>query len=72
MCELWMTLTLESYYIFLVRKMHKLTVQIDDTKGMDPMQNLPKTRFSSMILKSVIGQEKANAVLHSMSMSVIP
>jgi hypothetical protein len=52
--------------------MHKLTVQIDDTKGIDPMQNLPKTKFSSMILKSVIGQEKANAVLHSMSMSVIP
>jgi len=25
-----------------------------------------------MILKSVIGQDKANAVLHSMSMSIIP
>lgn len=52
--------------------MYKLTVEIDDTKGIDPMQNLPKTKFSAMILKSVIGQDKANAVLHSMSMTVIP
>ena len=52
--------------------MDKLKVEIDDSKGIDPMQNLPKTKFSSMILKSVIGQEKANAVLHSMSMAVIP
>lgn len=36
------------------------------------MQNLPKTKFSAGILRSVIGENRANRVLESMSMSVIP
>lgn len=40
--------------------------------GVDPMQNLPKTKFSAGILRSVIGENRANRVLESMSMAVIP
>ena len=40
--------------------------------GLDPMQNRDKTKFSAQILKSVIGETRANRVLESMSMAVIP
>ena len=50
------------------------TQQSDELEnlGADPMQNLPKTKFSAGILRSVIGENRANRVLESMSMSVIP
>jgi len=50
------------------------SIKIDDTdaNGMDPMQNLPTNKFSKQILKSVIGETRANQVLTSISMSIIP
>jgi hypothetical protein len=50
--------------------MEKLTLKDDD--GTDPMKDMPTTKFSKGILKSVIGETRANQVLCSMSMSVIP
>jgi len=38
-------------------------LQIDETAVNDPMKDLPKPKFSKMILKSVIGDERANKVL---------
>jgi hypothetical protein len=32
----------------------------------------PRTRFTERILKQVIGQERANAALQSLSMGLIP
>jgi len=43
---------------------------VDD--GRDPMSNVPTNKFSKQILKSVIGETRANQVLCSMSMTVIP
>ena len=45
---------------------------VADDNGADPMINMPSTKFSKGILKSVIGETRANQVLCSMSMSVIP
>ena len=41
----------------------------DDT---DFGKNLPSSKFSSAILKSIVGDERANNVLTSMSMNLIP
>ena len=40
--------------------------------GADPMNNMPAPKFTKQILKSVIGENRANQVLQSMSMSIIP
>ena len=42
-------------------------LKLNDDTVQDPMSNMPKTKFSSMILKSVIGEARANQVLTSMS-----
>ena len=47
-------------------------LQIKDDSGIDPMKDLPAPKFSKGILKSVIGENRANQVLQSMSMSIIP
>lgn len=47
-------------------------LKIDENAVDDPMKQMPKTKFSQLILKSVIGDERANKVLQSMSMTVIP
>ena len=39
----------------------KLTV--DETAANDPMKQMPKPKFSQLILKSVIGDDRANKVL---------
>jgi hypothetical protein len=44
----------------------------DEGQGGDPMSNLPAPKFTKQILKSVIGENRANQVLQSMSMSIIP
>ena len=36
---------------------------IDHDSGVDPMRDLPSPKFSQKILKSVIGDAKANQVL---------
>lgn len=38
----------------------------------DPMKQLPQTKYQKHMLKSVIGETRANQVLTSMSMSIIP
>jgi len=43
---------------------------VDD--GTDPMKDLPSTKFSKQILKSVIGETRANQVMTSLSMAIIP
>ncbi len=43
-----------------------------DDNGSDPMANVPTNKFSRQILRSVIGENRANKVLQSMSMAVIP
>jgi len=43
-----------------MEKLLKEKLKINDDSGMDPMSNMPKTKFSSMILKSVIGEARAN------------
>ena len=40
--------------------------------GGDPNANAPQPKFTKQILKSVIGESRANQVLQSMSMSIIP
>lgn len=43
-----------------------------DADAVSPVQKKnPRTRFTEKILKSVIGQERANAALASLSMGVI-
>lgn len=43
-----------------------------DSDAVSPVQKKnPRTRFTEKILKSVIGQERANAALASLSMGVI-
>lgn len=45
-------------------------VDADDVQ--DPMKRMPKTKFSQQILKSIIGDTRANQVLTSFSMNIIP
>ena len=40
--------------------------------GADPMIELPTNRYGQCILKRVVGEERANAVLQSMSMTILP
>ena len=47
-------------------------IQLEDDNGADPMRNMPAPKFTKQILKSVIGENRANQVLQSMSMSIIP
>ena len=49
-----------------------ITLNDKDDVGIDPMTNLPSNKFSKQILKSVIGEARANQVLTSISMSIIP
>ena len=51
--------------------MDKLNLSENDL-GEDPMSNLPAPKFTKQILRSVIGENRANQVLQSMSMSIIP
>lgn len=51
--------------------MESIKIDANDL-GIDPMQNLPTNKFSEQILKSVIGENRANQVLTSISMSIIP
>lgn len=47
----------------------------DMAEFIDPMQaqfNLPSNKYSQCILKRVVGDDRAHAVLQSMSMTVIP
>ena len=50
--------------------MNKL--EFDHNSGIDPMRDLPSPKFSKKILVSVVGDAKANQVLQSMSMNMIP
>ena len=43
-----------------------------ESLGIDPMQNLPNSKFQRRILKAVIGENAADKVLQSLSMAVIP
>lgn len=52
--------------------MEKLKMKLEDDIGADPMNNMPAPKFTKQILKSVIGENRANQVLQSMSMSIIP
>jgi hypothetical protein len=50
----------------------KSSGKLIDDGIMDPMKQVPRTNFQKQILKSVIGESKANQVLTSMSMQIIP
>ena len=54
-----------------LQKLLKEGITYDDNGG-DPMNNIPSNKFSRQILKQVIGEARANKVLYSMSMAVIP
>ena len=47
-------------------------IQINENMASDPMKVLPKSRFSCQVLKQIIGETRANQVLQSMSMTVLP
>ena len=47
-------------------------LKLEEDVGADPMNNMPSPKFTKQILKSVIGENRANQVLQSMSMSIIP
>ena len=47
-------------------------LMLDDNTPFDPMKNLPTTKFGKRVLKEAVGEERANKVLQSMSMSIIP
>ena len=40
--------------------------------GTDPMKNVDRTKFSKAILRQVVGDNRAQMVLQSMSMAIIP
>jgi hypothetical protein len=55
-----------------LQKLLKEGITWDENDGTDPMNNVPSNKYSRQILKQVIGEAKANKVLYSMSMAVIP
>ena len=52
--------------------MDTFSKNVDENDVQDPMKRMPKTKFSAQILKSVIGETRANQVLTSISMNILP
>lgn len=50
----------------------KKKVRFVDDGVSDPMGQLPRTKFQKFILKSMVGEKRADQVLTSMSMAIIP
>jgi hypothetical protein len=60
------------HLIFIISKM-KGAEESKDAGPSSPVQKKnPRTRFTERILKTIVGQEKANQALSSLSMGIIP
>jgi hypothetical protein len=56
----------------ILRIKDKVLKKMESIEGTGCDTNMPAPKFGKQILKSVIGETRANQVLQSMSMNIIP